>query len=135
MPAAGMTLLPRAGIPGAGRFARCRRFAGRTRLRRRTRSSHRGLLEAGNFQTIQRPFDQFFNVFQLRALIVADERNRLALHAGTTGSANAVNVAFGYFRHVEVKHMRHIVEVETTRHKVGSYKYAQFIGIECSESL
>ncbi len=81
MPAAGMTLLPRAGIPGAGRCARCRGFAGRTRLRRRARSSHSGRLEAGDFQALQRSLDQFFNVFQLRTLIVADERNRLARHA------------------------------------------------------
>ena len=88
------------------------------------------MLEAGNFQTLQRPFDQLFNVLQLRTLIVADERNRLALHAGTTGTADAVHVIFRHVGQFVVDDVRQRIDVDATGSNIGSHQRRQFALLE-----
>jgi hypothetical protein len=60
------------------------------------------------------PFQQPLDLPQLAVLVCADERERLAATAGTTGSPDAVNVVPRSVWQFEVDDVRELIDVEPT---------------------
>ncbi len=70
---------------------------------------------------------------QQRTVFAADQRNRVAGAAGTTGAADAVHVIFGHVRQVVVDDMRQCVDVDTACGDVGGDEDLDFIVLEALE--
>src|SRR6185437_992013 len=74
--------------------------------------------------------DEFFDVAQERPIRRIAERDRDAACAGTRGAADAVNIAFGHVRQLEIDDMRHVVDVDTARGDIGGHQHARTTGAE-----
>ena len=66
--------------------------------------------------------EQRLDVGQQEALVDAYERHGVALHAGSTGAADAVDVVLRNRRQLEVHDMRQAFDVETSRRDFGGHQ-------------
>src|SRR5574343_2071473 len=105
-------------FPGLMRLGFCLRLALPLWLARAARRQfgarlgNRRLLEALDDHALETALDQFFDVLQLPPLVVADQRNGLAFHAGAAGTADAVHVILGYVGQFVVDDVRQCVDVD-----------------------
>ena len=68
-------------------------------------------------------------------VIRADQRNGLALAAGSSGTTDAVDIVVGSPRQIEIEDVRHVRNVETAGRNVGGGKQHDLVVAELVERL
>lgn len=80
-------------------------------------------------------FDELFYFLESLHIARCDECERFALRTGTGCTSDTMDVIFGLHRGVEVDNGIDVVDVDATRHHVGSDKDIDFIVLEVEKYL
>src|SRR5690606_19639454 len=77
--------------------------------------------------------DGFFDVAQIRGFFCFAKGDGGAVASGASGAADAVDVAFGLVRQIEVEDVGYVVDVDAARGDIGGDKHACFTVFEAVE--
>src|SRR5262249_18655655 len=78
--------------------------------------------------------DQPLDVAQIGALLAGAEGDGNAARPGTRGAADAVDIALGLVRQLEIDDMAHAVDIDAARRDIGRDEDARLSGTEIVES-
>ena len=94
-------------------------------------------LRAKAFQNLNRDFllGEAFDFHHETFFVQAHQAHSFAAGAGTTGSANAVNVVFRHVGNFVIDHVRQVFNVDATRCNVGGHQGANVATFETSQGL
>ena len=92
-------------------------------------------LESGNHLRLDRTTQQALDVAQQRALVHADEGDRIPLGTRASGAADAMDVVRRHHRQLEVDDVRELLDVESARGNLGGDEQRDAAGLEVVERL
>ena len=70
--------------------------------------------------------DEFFDIRHQALVTAGHKTHRQARRAGAAGAADTVHIVFSVERHIEVKHSRHVLDVQPASGHIGAHQQIDF---------
>ncbi|VVE50525.1 hypothetical protein PCE31107_04673 [Pandoraea cepalis] len=90
-------------------------------------------IEARDHFAIDGALDETFDLREQLVFVHAHKRHGLAVCAGASGAADAVDIVLRHFRQVEVDHVGQLVDVDAARGNIGRNQHLQCAALEFGE--
>jgi hypothetical protein len=97
-----------------------------------------GVNKAGTFFQLEFTANESFNLMQIFLLISRDKRNRVTCGSRPAGAADAMNIVFRNYGHIEINDVRNSLDIYAACSDIGRYHNLEFVlfkAIHCPAAL